>query len=139
MENTDINLEHKESSAVRDSEKGFRSEAPQIGAAGQIPVEQGAGETPPIGEEHLSPCSLSLENLEGLKEKVGTLSPQVTRKNHRGAAKEQAKKAKLAEAPTGTLAAANLGPFWAVSHRLCRGGQMSYGEYHFFYSGQPAA
>jgi len=59
MENTDINLEHKESSAVGDSEKGFCSEAPQIGAAGQIPVEQGEGGIPLIGEEHLSPCSLN--------------------------------------------------------------------------------
>jgi hypothetical protein len=59
MENTDINLGHKESSAVGDSEKGFCSEAPQIGAAGQIPVEQGEGGIPLIGEEHLSPCSLN--------------------------------------------------------------------------------
>jgi len=90
MENMDINLGHKESSAVGDSGKGFCSEAPQIGKAGQIPVEHEAGETPLIGEEHLSPCSLSLENLEGLKEKVGTLGLQVTRKNHYGAAKERA-------------------------------------------------
>jgi len=127
MEETDINLEHKESCTVGVSEKGFCSEALQIGADGQIPVEQGVDETPLIGEKHLSPCSLSLENLEGLKEKVGTLSFHVTRKNRCGAAKERMKKAKLAEAPTGTLAAANLGPFWAFSHRLCRGGRMSYG------------
>jgi len=77
------------------------SEALQTGAAGQNPVEQGAGQTPTIGEEHLSPCSLSLENLEGLTEKLGTLGLQVTRKSCCGAAKKQARKAKLAKAPTG--------------------------------------
>jgi hypothetical protein len=56
MENMDINLEHKESSAVGDSDKGFCSEAPQIGAAGQNPVEQGAGVTPLIGNT----CSLAV-------------------------------------------------------------------------------
>ena len=101
MENTDINLEHKESSTVWDSEKGFCSEAPQTGAAGQNPVEQGAGDTPLIGEEHSSLCSLSSEDLEGLTEKVGTLGLQVTRKNRCGAAKKRARKAKFAEAPTG--------------------------------------
>jgi len=101
MENTDINLEHKESSAVGDSIKGFCSEAPQIGAAGQNPVKQGAGETPLIGEEHSSTCSLSSENLDSLTEKVGTLGLQVTRKNHCGAAKKRARKTKLAEDPTG--------------------------------------
>jgi hypothetical protein len=42
-----------------------------------------------------------LENLEGLKEKVGTLGLQTTRKRRCGAAKKWARKAKLAEAPTG--------------------------------------
>jgi len=101
MENTDINLGHKESSAEGDSEKGFCSKALQTGAAGQNPAEQGAHQTPLTGEEHLSPCCLSLENLEGLTEKLGTLSLQVTRKNCCGAAKKRARKAKLAEAPTG--------------------------------------
>ena len=55
MENTDINLERKECSADGDSEKGFCPEALQTGAAGQNPVEQGAGQTPLAGEEHLSP------------------------------------------------------------------------------------
>ena len=95
------NLENKESSTVGDSEKGFRSGAPQTGAAGQNPVEQGAGDIPLIGEEHSSLCSLSSENLEGLPEKVGTLGLQVTRKNRCGAAKKWARKAKFAEAPTG--------------------------------------
>jgi hypothetical protein len=52
-------------------------------------------------EEHLSPSSLSLENLEGLTEKVGTLRLQSLKKNRCGAAKKRAKKARLAEVPTG--------------------------------------
>jgi hypothetical protein len=71
------------------------------GAAGQNPVEQRAGETPLIGEEHLSSCSQTPENLEGLTEKVGTLSLQVIRKNRCGAAKKRVRKAKLTEDPTG--------------------------------------
>jgi hypothetical protein len=100
MENTNKNLGHKESSAVGDSDKGSCSEVPH-GAAGQNPVEQGAGETPLIGEEHLSPSSLSSENLENLTDKVGTLSLQVTRKNRCGAVKKRARMVRLAEAPTG--------------------------------------
>jgi hypothetical protein len=48
--------------------------------------------------------NFSLENPEGLIEKVGTLGLQVTRKNRCGAAKKGARKAKLAEAPTGDSA-----------------------------------
>jgi len=139
MENTDINLEHKESSADGDSEKGFCSEAPQNGVAGQNPVKQGAGQTPLIGEEHLSPCSLSSENNEGLTEKVGTLGLQVTRKNRCGAAKKPARKAKLAEAPTGDSSSCQSRSALGSQPQICRGGRMSYGEYHFFYSAQPAA
>jgi len=96
-----LNLEYVQGSTVGDSEMGFCLDAPQIGAAGQNPIEQGAGETPLIREEHLFPCSLSSENLEGLTEKVGTLDLQVTRKNCCGAAKKLVRNAKLAEAPTG--------------------------------------
>jgi hypothetical protein len=99
MENTYINLEHKENSAPGDSDNGSCSEA-LYRTAGQNPVEQGAGRTPVIGEEHLSPSSLISENLECLTEKVGTLGLQVNRKNCCGAAKKQARKAKVAEAPT---------------------------------------
>jgi hypothetical protein len=52
--------------------------------------------------EHLSPSSLSSENLEGLTEKVGTLGLQSIRKNCRGAAKKQVTKAKLMEPLTGS-------------------------------------
>ena len=72
-----------------------------MGATEQNPCMQGAGEITMTWEEHLTPSSLSLENLEGLTEKVGTLGLQSLRKNHCGAAKKQAKKARLAEAPTG--------------------------------------
>jgi len=88
MEHTFINLEDKESSAPGDSDNSSCSEASQIGAAGQNPVEQGVGETPLTGEEHSSPGSISPENVEGLTEKVGTLSLQVTRENRCGAAKK---------------------------------------------------
>jgi hypothetical protein len=49
MENMYIHLEHKESSTPGDSDKGSCSQAPYE-AAGQNPVEQGAGETPLIGD-----------------------------------------------------------------------------------------
>ena len=100
MEHTFINLEDKESSTPGDSDKGSRTEVPQIGAAGQHPVEQGVGETPLTEEKHSSPGSISPENLEGLTE-IGSLGLQVTRKNCCGAAKKQAGKARLMEAPTG--------------------------------------
>jgi hypothetical protein len=73
-------------------------EAPQ-GTTEQNPRTQGASETPVTWEEHLSPSSLSSENLEGLTEKVGTLGLQSLR-NSCGAAKKRAK-ARLAEAPIG--------------------------------------
>jgi hypothetical protein len=50
-----------------------------MGAVERSPVEQEAGETL-ILEEHLFSSNRILENLEGLTEKVGTLSLQLTRK-----------------------------------------------------------
>jgi len=120
MERTKVNLKDKESSASGDSDKGFCTEAPQIGAAGQDPVEQGAGETPLIGEERPPPSSLSPENLEGLTEKVGTLGLQVTSKNRCGAAKKRTRRARLAEASSGDSGGASLSLLQAVSHKLCR-------------------
>jgi len=110
MENTDINLERKESSIVGDSKKGLCSEAPQNGAAGQNPVEHGVGETPLTGEKNLSPCSLNSENLEGLTEKIGTLGLQVTRKTAMVQPKSRRGRPSLQRILLGTLAAANLGP-----------------------------
>ena len=48
----------------------------------------------------LVPYSLSSKNCEGLTEKVSSLGLQSLRKNHSGAAKKRARKARLAEAPT---------------------------------------
>ena len=72
MEGTNENLKDMESSASADSDKGSCTEAPQIGATGRDPVEQGAGKTPLTGGESPSPSNLSSQNLEGLT--VGTLS-----------------------------------------------------------------
>ena len=91
--------EQMESSALWASDKGCCSDAPE-GAAGQDPVELGTGGTPLIEEEH-QPCSQTSENLEGLTKKVSTLDPRLPRKNCCGAARTRARKAKLAEAPTG--------------------------------------
>ena len=101
MEHTKVNLKDMESSASEDSDKGSCTEAPQIGATGRDPVEQGADETTLIGGEHPSPSNLSGENLEGLAEKVGTIGPRTTSKNRCGVAKKRARRARLVEAPSG--------------------------------------
>ena len=49
MERTNENLKDMEGSASGDSDKGSCTEAPQIGATGRDPVEQGAVEPPVIG------------------------------------------------------------------------------------------
>jgi hypothetical protein len=100
MENKDVKLEKKESSATRASEKGSDAEAP-AGATEQNPVEQGTSETPLIGEEHSASCSHTTESLEGLTERVGTIGLQVRKKNRCGSARKRVRKAKSAEAPTG--------------------------------------
>ena len=74
-------------------------EAPQW-ATDHNPRMQGASDTPVTWEEHLSPSSLSLENLEGLTEKVSTLGLQSLRKNRSGAAQKRTRKSRLAETPT---------------------------------------
>jgi hypothetical protein len=53
MDNTETNLEKKESSTLCDSNKGFCSDS-LCRADEQNLVEQRAGETPLTGEEHLS-------------------------------------------------------------------------------------
>jgi len=53
------------------------------------------------GVERPSPSNLSSENLEGLTKKVGHLGLRATSKNRCGAAKKWAKRARLAEAPSG--------------------------------------
>jgi hypothetical protein len=59
-----------------------------MGAAERIPFEQGAGETPLIEEEHLSTSSQTLENLEGLTEKVGTLGLQAEEEEEKEVAEQ---------------------------------------------------
>jgi len=49
MEHTNVNLKDMEGSTSGDSDMGSCTEAPQIGATGPDPVEQGADETPLIG------------------------------------------------------------------------------------------
>jgi len=49
MEHTKVKLKDMASSAPGDSDKGSCTEAPQTGATGRDPVEQGADETPLIG------------------------------------------------------------------------------------------
>jgi hypothetical protein len=99
MDNTGKKSEQMESSAVWASDKGSCSEALEW-ATGQDPVESRTGGTPLIEEEHLS-GSQTLENLEGLTEKVGSLGLQFSKKNRCGAARKWVRKARLAEAPTG--------------------------------------
>ena len=94
-----------------------------MGAAGRSPVEQGAGGTPLIGEEHLPSNSQILGNLECLTEKVGTLGLQATRRNQETAAvlpKSGQGRPSLWRLQLGTLAVANLGQLKAVSRRSCR-------------------
>jgi hypothetical protein len=100
MVNAELNLEEKESSAVWDYGMGSCSKAP-CGAVGQGPVERREGGTPLIEGEHLSSSSQAPKNLEGLTETVGTLGLQVSRRSRCGAAKRRARRAGLAEAPTG--------------------------------------
>jgi hypothetical protein len=83
MANINLNIEIMESSAPGDSKVGSCSEAPHTGAAGQHLDEQSTSGTPLIGVERLPVSDLSLENLEGLTEKVGTLGLQTTRKRKR--------------------------------------------------------
>ena len=98
MENTEKKTEQMESSAIRASDTGSCSEAPE-GATGQDPVESRTGGTPLIGKEHLS-CSQTTENLEGLTEKVSSLGLRFPKKNRCGSARKRARKARLVEAPT---------------------------------------
>jgi hypothetical protein len=100
-EREQVNLEGRGGSVLGTSDKESYTEAPQMGATGRSSDEQKRGGTFLIGREHLPSGSCTLENLECLAEKVGTLGLQVTRRNHCGAAKKRARKAKLGEAPAG--------------------------------------
>ena len=100
MENTEeIKTERTESSAIRASDAGSCSEASE-GATDQDPVESRTGGTALIGKEHPS-CSQTTENLERLTEKVSSLGLRFPKKDRCGSARKRARKARLAEAPTG--------------------------------------
>jgi hypothetical protein len=74
------------------------------GSQGATKQNPGASETLLTWEEHKSSGSSCSENLEELTEKVGTLDLKSIKKNRSGAAKKQARRARLAEAPDGTSA-----------------------------------
>jgi len=102
MEFTNKNPKLVESSAFGDSDKGSCSEAPQIGATVQVPVEHWADKTPLKGGGGPPPPSdPSSENLEGLTEKVGTFGLRATSKKRCGAANKRARSARVAEALSG--------------------------------------
>jgi hypothetical protein len=92
MVTTNEKLEIKDSSTPGDSSKGSKEDSSQ-GELLHSEALQGA-----TGQ---NPCT---ENLEGLTEKVGTLSLQGHKKNWCGATERQARRAKHAQAPTGESA-----------------------------------
>jgi hypothetical protein len=72
-----------------------------MGVTGSSLDEQKRGGTSLIGREHLPSGSCTMENMESLAEKVGTLGLQVTHRNHFSAAKKRTRKVKFGEAPAG--------------------------------------
>jgi len=105
-----VEKEFKESSTTGDSTKDFTEGSSQVtlrrlkaqpGAIAQDPDVHGEGEAPDSWEQHLSPERKSLENLEELAERVGTLDLRTPKKNRSGAAKKRARRAKVAGAPAG--------------------------------------
>jgi len=82
---------------------------------------QGAGEIPMTWEEHLSPSSLSLENLEGLTEKVSTLGLQSSKESlwH---CQEASKGGQASEAPTGDSGSGQLLPSQGSQQNLQKPG-----------------
>jgi len=61
MGNTETTPKFKESSAFGDSNKGFSSEAPQIGAAGQSTVGSGCGDSSALGDSDKGYLSEALQ------------------------------------------------------------------------------
>jgi len=113
MESTIVNLKDKVSSISGDSDKGSCTEALQTGVTGRDPREQGAGETPLIGEERLSPSSFSPENLRQKASKLPARIVVVLPKSEQGGLGSRM-------LLLGTLAVANLALLQAVSHKLRR-------------------
>ena len=98
LESTDsFTLGDSNKHSMKGSDLGeiWRLEALQ-GATGQDSHLQEVDEAPDSWEQHLSPCTLSSENLEGLTAKGGTLGLWAARKIHCGATKKWARMAKVA-------------------------------------------
>ena len=76
----------------------------RLGQLGGIQLSKEWVRLPWLGGERPLSSSTSLENVEGLTEKVGTLGLQITNKNRCGATKKWAKRAGLAKAPSGDKA-----------------------------------
>jgi hypothetical protein len=99
-------LKEKIAPADRVSKKDSCTEPPE-GANGQDSDTPKTGGTPLIEEEHPSQPQTT-GHLEGLTEKVGSLSQQQSKKNRCGAARKRARRTKRPEAPTGATAEGQL-------------------------------
>jgi len=118
MEHTFIILEDKESCAPGDSDKGFCTEAPHIGVAGQNPVEQGAGETPLLGR---NTCLLAVSVRRTLRARQRRSALSASKLQERTAVvlpKSVQGRLGLWRILLGTLAVANLCLIQADGHRL---------------------
>ena len=108
MGHTFINLGNKECSAPGDSEKE------------QNPVEQGAGETPLIGEEYSSPGSIIRRTLRTWQRRPATSASTLLERTAVVLPKSKQGSLGLQRLLLGTLAAANLCLLHADGHRLQR-------------------
>jgi len=113
IKHTNENLKDMESFATGDSNNCSCTEAPQIGASGRDPVEQGAGQTPLVWGGGPSPSNLSSENLEDSASEPLARTVVVLPKSGRGGLGSR-------RLLWGTLAVANLGLLQAVSYIFCR-------------------
>jgi hypothetical protein len=129
IDNTVKILEPLESSLVGDSSKDSKKGSSQgqlwclealQGATKQNPSLHGISETPITWEEHLSPNSFSLENIEELTEKVSTFGPQSFRRTAVVLLGRERGRPGLPRPLLGTLIAANLSHLEVASHRLCK-------------------
>jgi hypothetical protein len=87
-EREQLNLEGREVSVLGTLDKESYTEGPHMGATGRRLDEQKRGKKYVIGRENLPSGNCTLENLECLSEKVGTLGLPVIRRNRCGAAKK---------------------------------------------------
>ena len=90
------------------------------GATKQNPSLQGISETPITWEEHLSPNSLSSENLKGMTKKVGTFGLQSFRRTAVVMLRSEQGTPGVPRPLLGSLIAADLSHLEVASHRLCK-------------------